>query len=178
MKERVTGTIVLVYTLVMIIFSFITLTNVSGEELNREKGALPSFVYYTLDGSTYTEKDLKQGQRLMIVYFNPLCDVCVRETQEIVNNMEYFKDIQILMISPNRKDEIIDFVKEFKLSDYPQVTVLHDQYDKFYKEFQAIGYPSLYLYDENKNLIVNFDSHADIEEIRGAFEEVVAKEKD
>jgi peroxiredoxin len=177
MRERLTGTFVLIYAFVMMIFSFITLSNVSGEELNRKKGTLPSFVYYTLDGNVFTEKDLKKGQRLMIVYFNPLCDVCVRETKEIVDNIDYFKDIQILMISPNRKDEIMSFAKEFRLNKYPQVTVLYDQYDKFYKEFQAIGYPSLYLYDENRNLIINFDSHADFAEIKEAFEEVSAKRK-
>ena len=177
MRERVAGTIVLGYTFVMIIFSFITLTNVSGEELGHKKGTLPSFVYYTLDGNVFTDRDLNDGQRLMIVYFNPLCDVCVRETKEIVDNIEYFKDIQIIMISPNSKDEISDFVNDFKLAKYPQITVLHDQYDKFYKEFQAIGYPSLYLYDEDRNLIVNFDSQADFAEIREAYEGVMAKDK-
>lgn len=178
MRERLTGTLVLVYTLIMMVFSVITLSPANGQFVNNRKvETIPSFTYYTLEGHKFSNKDLKDNSRLMIVYFNPLCEVCQREMKEILTNMDYFKNMQIVMVSPNSKEEIGNFVTEHNLSNFPQITVLHDVNDAFYKEFHAIGYPSLYLYDENKNLVEHFDSHADIREIKDAYDPQTAKHK-
>lgn len=175
MRARLTGHLVLYYALLMLVFSVVTLSPVNGQYINSKREKLPSFTYYTLEGKKYSEKDLKEDTRLMIVYFNPLCEVCQNEMKEILSNIDYFNDIQLVMISPSSKEEIVNFVKNYKLNDYPQIKVLHDMNDVFYKEFHAIGYPSLYLYDENQVLLEHFDSHADIAEIKDAFGEQTAK---
>jgi peroxiredoxin len=154
----------------MVVFSMLTLTNANGQQINsRKTEKMPSFIYHTLDGAKFTEKDLKENSRIMIVYFNPLCEVCQKETKEILGNMDYFSDIQIVMVSPNSETEINEFVNEHGLKKHSQIIVLHDYNDVFYKQFHAIGYPSLYLYDEEKQLIEHFDTQVSMAEIKTAF---------
>lgn len=136
----------------------------------RKKGEkLPEFTYNTLDGKPFSSNNLKANTKLMIVYFNPLCDLCQEETKEILSNINYFDNIQILMISPNPLEEVKRFVNLYQLQQFKQIIVLHDKQDEFYKKFNAIGYPSLYLYDENKQLITAFESQTSMEEIETAF---------
>ncbi|MBX9851522.1 MAG: peroxiredoxin family protein [Cytophagaceae bacterium] len=175
MKERLRGSI---FSYLLVCACLLVLTAANAQYIQRapkKEDKLPEFSYQTLDGKKFTNQDLKVNSRLMIVYFNPLCDVCKKETQEILGSIDYFKDIQIVMISPNGKEEIEGFVKQYNLAAHSQITVLHDAEDRFYKQFQALGYPSLYLYDHNKNLIVQFDSHTDISEIKEAFDPAISK---
>ena len=177
MRERLTGTAIILYTLIMMVFSLTTMSLVNGQYINKKSEALPDFMYFTLDGKKFTKADLKPDSKLLIIYFNPFCEICQEETQEVLNNINFFDDIQIVMISPNAPDEIIKFKNEFKLNDHSQITMLHDPSDLFYKEFKAIGYPSLFLYDENKDMIVRFDTQVDFEEIKEAFSPGMAVKK-
>lgn len=177
MRERVTRTILVGYILLMLIFSFVTLGGAHGQSIPMKNDKLPAFTYFTLDGKKFTEKNLNANSSLMIVYFNPMCEVCQEETEEIINNIEYFKNIQIVMISPNTREEIAEFEKDFKLDNFSQITMLHDPEDLFYKQFNATGYPALYLYDQSKKRIANFNTRTDIEEIKEAFGPTMASKK-
>jgi peroxiredoxin len=177
MRERLTGAIAILYTLIMIVFSLATMSLANGQYINKKAEKLPDFAYVTLDGNKFTKADLKPNAQLLIVYFNPSCEICQKEAQDIVDNISFFSDIQIVMISPNAKDELIKFREDFNLSQHKQITMLHDPSDLFYKEFKAMGYPSLYLYDQRKNLITHLNGYADFEEIKDLFSSGVAAKK-
>lgn len=176
MKERVTGTLFLIKTYILAFFILALIVPAHAQNDNKkiiEK--LPAFSYHTMDGQPFTNNNLKQNSKLMIVYFNPLCEVCQKEMKDIMADIDYFKNIQLVLISPNSKEEIMQFINTYELNKYNQITILHDMNDVFYKEFHAIGYPSLYLYDEAGVLIEHFDTQADMKEIKSAFGDVTAK---
>lgn len=177
MRERLTGAIIVGYTLLMLIFSFVTLSGAHGQHIQKKNDKLPAFTYFTLDGEKFTDKSLNVDSRLMIVYFNPMCEVCQEETEEIIQNIDYFKGIQIVMISPNTREEIVQFSKDFNLDKYSQIIMLHDPEDLFYKQFSATGYPALYLYDQDKNVIAHFNTKAEMEEIKEVFGPTMASKK-
>jgi len=138
---------------------------------------LPEFNYVRLDGKKYTNKDIPQNKKLLIVYFNPLCDLCLEETTEILNNINYFQNVEILMISPNSLEQVKQFSNLYKLAQFPQITVLHDAKDDFYRQFDAIGYPSLYLFDEKLEMIAKFEAQVEFEVIKNAFEQTTSSTK-
>lgn len=181
MRGRVTKIIAIGYTLAMLILSLATLSDANGQ-VKQQSGAqvqtlqtLPEFTYYTMDGAKYTNHNLNANSNVMIVYYNPLCELCREETKEILNNIDYFKNIQIVMISPNTKEEIMSFINELNLNKYTQITLLHDPDDVFYKQFQATGYPTLYLYNEKRVLIGHFNEQTEINSIKEVFNNTVAK---
>ncbi len=132
---------------------------------------IPEINYVRLDGKKYTNTDIPQNKKIMIVYFNPLCDLCQEETTEILNNINYFQNVEILMISPNSLEQVKQFHNLYKLAQFPQITVLHDAKDDFYRQFDAIGYPSLYLFDEKLEMITKFEAQVGFEDIKNAFEQ-------
>jgi peroxiredoxin len=144
---------------------------------NKKKQSIPEFHYETLSGKDFGNENLKRDNRLMIVYFNPVCEICHREIKDILDNINYFQDIEILMISPAPKEEVVKFGKRFKLNNYHQITLLFDKYDVFYKQFGAVGYPTLYMYDKNKDLILSYDTEVEFSDIRDAFSPEMARKK-
>jgi peroxiredoxin len=180
MKLKSTSTRVALYCTILLCFGLMNFSNAQDQYLSsveKKKKTLPKFSYQTMDGRKFTNENLDKNSRLLIVYFNPLCEVCQRETGEIINNINYFQDIQIVMISPARKEDINKFVKKFSINNYHQMTVLHDADDYFYKQFGATGYPTLYLYNKKKELIENFDTEVSFDDIKNSFGAEVAARK-
>jgi peroxiredoxin len=157
--------------------NLITITDMQAQYINnKKKQSIPQFQYETLSGKKFSNDDLQKNNKLMIVYFNPVCEICHREIRDILENINYFRDVQILMVSPAPKEEVLKFSRKFKMDNYYQVTLLYDKDDVFYKQFGAVGYPTLYLYDRNKSLIVNYDTEVAFEDIKDAFSpEIVRK---
>ena len=163
------------------IYALIALTalNLNQGYADDKKGPehkLPAFTYETLAGKKFSNEDLK-ASKIMLVYFNPLCDICQRETQMIVDNIKYFEKIQVVFISPAEIADVEKFAKKFKLDQFPEITVLHDKNDLFYKQFDAIGYPSVYLYNEKKELLTYFEAEIALEDIKTGFEPKVSLDK-
>ncbi|HXA01092.1 MAG TPA: redoxin domain-containing protein [Cytophagaceae bacterium] len=175
------STYVAIYCTVMFCFCIPNFSNAQTQFTSsidkRKKSMLPKFSYQTLDERKFTNENLDKNMRLLIIYFNPLCEVCQRETADIIDNINFFQDIQIVMVSPAHKEDVNKFVKKFKINNYHQITVLHDKDDVFYKQFGAIGYPTLYLYNKKKELIENYDTEVQFEDIKDSFGAEVASGK-
>jgi peroxiredoxin len=177
---KLKSTYVAIYSAVLFCFCILNFSDAQAQYLtnnNKKKKKLPDFSYQTMDGKKFTNDNLNKNSRLLIVYFNPKCEICQRETSDILDNINYFNDIQILMVSPASKEDVEKFVKKFKLTDYHQITVLHDKDDVFYKQFGAIGYPTLYLYNKDRELIENYDTEVQFEDIKDGFGSEVASGK-
>jgi peroxiredoxin len=137
----------------------------NAQYLKRRTEKLPELMYYTMDAELFTNNNLPQSSGLILLYINPSCQECHKELKQLLDNMEYLKKIEILIISPTDKDELEAFAKQYELAKYPQITVLHDPKDFFYRQFKLAGYPSLYVYNSKKELINEFNSFADFSEI-------------
>lgn len=146
-----------------------------GEDKVREKEKMPKFTYHTLSGKRFSNNDLANNKNYLFVYFNPLCELCKEEVEEILENIEALEEVQIVLVSPSQLGEIELFKEYFKLADYKQVVVLHDSEDRFYLEFGAIGYPNMYLYNNKYELIRYFDHATGFHEIRNALKPVLTK---
>lgn len=146
-----------------------------GEDRVKEKEKMPKFTYYTLAGKKYSNNDLANNQNYLFVYFNPLCELCKEEVEDILENIEDLEEVQVLLVSPSQLSEIEVFKEYFKLSDYKQITILHDAEDRFYLEFGAIGYPNMYLYNNKQELVQYFDHAIGFHEIRNALKPVLTK---
>lgn len=153
------------------------INNAYGKKRRDNAEKMPQFAYYTLNGEEFTNENLNKDTDYLFVYFNPLCELCHYETETLIDNIEFFKDIQIVMVSPGDISEINQFVDQFSLEQYPQITVLHDKSDTFYKEFGAIGYPNLFAYDKDQELIRYFDHVTDFQDIRNVFEPVYSRKR-
>lgn len=157
-----------ILTVLMLVLSLFAISNDKAWDIRLEKGEaekMPKFSYRTLEGRKFTNKDLKKNRVHLFVYFNPLCHLCQEETGDMLGNLQDMKEVEIVMVSPADISEIRKFADHFNLKNIPQILVLADPDDRFYIEFGAIGYPNMYVYGMDDELIAYFDSKIDFREV-------------
>jgi peroxiredoxin len=157
-----------IYTL-LILGIFFLHSNSNAQYIKRKAQKLPEMKYYTLETELFTNSDLKSDGDLIILYLNPSCELCHKEMKQILDNMDYLKETEIVIISPSSREDLQDFAKLYELAKYSQIKVLHDPRDFFYRQFKVEGYPSLHIYNSKKELVSEFESFTDFSEIMDGF---------
>jgi peroxiredoxin len=114
---------------------------------------IPVFSYETTDNKVFTNNDLENNKQTTFVYFNTECEFCNEEAKMIKENIEKFKNTQILFISFEDKTIIKEFATQHQLLDYDNVSFLCDSKATFAITFDVKSLPCLVLYDKNQQLI-------------------------
>jgi thioredoxin-related protein len=80
----------------------------------------------------------------LLVFFSPFCSFCEQYAHDIVNTQNMLEDIQILFIST----EIPEYILEFSFS-HPsdKIVYLCDETSLFSKELKVKRYPTTFLYN-------------------------------
>lgn len=121
---------------------------------------LPAMTVTRLNGTQFSAKSLTG--KVIIVMFQPDCDHCQREANQIHDNLAFFKDYQLHFIAAAAITDIQRFAVDYKLNNLPNVhfglTTVNDVIDTY----GPIDAPSLYIYSKDKKLVKKFNGETDI----------------
>ena len=128
----------------------------------------PLSVIKVSDSTKFTKDDLKKNTATLIFIFSPDCSHCQHETEKLLAHINLFKKVQIVMSSPIEYVYLKKFYDEYKIADYPNITMGMDP-GYFLGTFYHIrSFPALYLYDKKGNFLKAFDGSVPVEEIAAA----------
>ncbi len=134
-------------------------------------GLFPQAKFLLPDSVTFfTKADLKKNKPAMMIVFNPDCEHCQHETEEIIKNIDKFKGIQIVMSSMVTITEIKAFIEKYQLSKYDNITVGKDVSYFLPAYYQFNNLPFLAFYDKKHKLISEFSGSLPIEKVLKVFE--------
>jgi thiol-disulfide isomerase/thioredoxin len=119
----------------------------------------------------FTKDDLPKKKPIWLMMFNPNCSHCQHETEEMVSNMDDFKDIQIVMVTSMPLDSMRAFTKKYQLQGYKNVVVGQDTHYFLFDYFQNKNLPFNAFYDKKKQLITVFQGGATINAIKEIFKD-------
>jgi thiol-disulfide isomerase/thioredoxin len=108
------------------------------------------------DSARFTNDSLRKGVPFVLMFFNPDCEHCQKETKELLAYRNELKDIQILMISPASFAEIRDFYQSYGLSSMPNLRMGQDLNYKLGMIYKLRTYPSMFVYDNRGTLAKAF----------------------
>jgi len=115
---------------------------------------LPPLKLLLVDSTTqFTEKDLKKDLPVYIILFSPDCDHCQKGTEELIDNIDKFKGIQIVMSTISPFDKMKEFYTNYKLERFQNITVGKDQFALLPTFYRIKNMPFLAFYDKKGNLI-------------------------
>ncbi|WP_299113087.1 peroxiredoxin [uncultured Winogradskyella sp.] len=114
---------------------------------------VPEFSFKTLDSIVFTSSSLYPNLPIVFLYFNSECEYCQYEAQSISENIDEFKDIQLVFVSTESIEKIIAFSKQYNLIDKENIIFLNDTKDEFSKIFNASSIPFTLIYDKKQQLI-------------------------
>jgi len=133
-------------------------------EVAKRVKTLPDFSFKTINGNTFTHKDLKTIPTIF-VYFNSDCDYCKSEATKIRNRLSDFKGTQLIFISYESKENIINFAKTYKLLGQDNVIFLEDNKGVFSQIFDVNSIPYIVIYNSNKEFKRKFKGATKIDKI-------------
>jgi thiol-disulfide isomerase/thioredoxin len=131
--------------------------------------SLPNFSILQEDSTSwFTARDIKKGVPVIIVLFSPECDHCKKQASLMTKNMNELRNTEIVMSTFQPIYKMKDFIRQYKLYQYPNVHVGRDVKYFFGPFFRVRSAPFLALYDKNRNLIKVFEGDTKVDKILDA----------
>jgi len=93
----------------------------------------------------------------MLMMFNPQCEHCRHETEDLVRNIDQFRKIQVVMTTSMPFDSMMAFREKFQLAQYKNIIVAQDTHYFLFSYYQNRNLPFLAFYDKHKDLISVFE---------------------
>ena len=120
--------------------------------------SIPEFtVYKAPDSTAFSRENLHKKRNTVFIIFSPDCEHCQRETQMLIQNIDKFKNTQIVMITYLPYNDMIKFYHDYKIADYPQITMARDTRFFFPVFFKVRNLPSIFVYDKKGNFKKAFE---------------------
>jgi hypothetical protein len=113
---------------------------------------LPEFSYITVDNKEFSSGEIKNGP-LLIIHFNPECEHCKYETENIIGSNIPYMNCRVLMITEAPLDSVKRFHSSYNLEKYSSITVLIDTSYLFVKKFGSSLIPTNYIYNKDLELV-------------------------
>ncbi len=129
---------------------------------------IPDFSFKTLKAKTFSKKDIENDKPKLFIYFNSDCDFCHSEANQIQNNLEKLKDIQLIFVSFESADSIKVFAEKYQLLNKENIILLEDEKMLFSQLFNAKSIPYMLLYSKSNQLIKKFKGATKIEHVLNA----------
>ena len=131
---------------------------------------VPPFNLLKVDSATYlTKDDIKKHHRTILMFFSPECEHCKHQTKDILEAIDKFKDIEIVMATYQPFNEMKEFYKNFHIADYPNIKMGRDEKFVLPPFYKMTSLPFLALYDKKGNLITTFSGNQKVDTILNAF---------
>ena len=114
---------------------------------------IPSFNFQNVNGGRFTNENLIKNTPTLFIYFNSECEFCNEEAEMINQNIDKFSPIQLIFVSIENPNKIIEFAIHHKLINYDKINFLSDTKVSFAPTFDVKSLPCLVLYDKDQHLI-------------------------
>ena len=114
---------------------------------------IPKFSFKNIDGSYFTNTDLKINTPTLFIYFNSECEYCNEEAKMLKENIEKLQNVQLIFVSFEKPEFIKRFATKHQLISYANIHFLWDSKVTFSNIFDVKSLPFLVLYDKNQKLI-------------------------
>ena len=125
---------------------------------------IPDFKILLVDSVTnfYTE-NLDKNKNTLIMLFSPDCDHCKHQTEDIIKNIDAFKNTQIVMNTVLPFHLMKEFYEGYKLSKFENIIMGRDVLFFFSPYYRSQFTPYLALYNKKGELLYTNDGQVKIE---------------
>lgn len=123
------------------------------KEVAEKIKTIPNFNFQNINGRRFTNESLIKNTSTLFVYFNSECEFCNEEAEMIKENVEKFKNFQLIFISIEKPELIKSFATKHKLNECDKINFLSDTQVSFAPTFDVKSLPCLVLYDKDQQLI-------------------------
>lgn len=130
---------------------------------------LPPIQILLSDSSTIYTKAKIPHQPVLIIVFNPDCEHCQHETEELIAYKNQLKNVQIIMITMDALWKMKAFISKYKLHRFTNMVVGKDVNYILPAFFAIDNIPYIAMYNKKGNLITTHEGTMPVKKIIGIF---------
>ena len=131
---------------------------------------IPAFSVKDINGNSVTNNTLPEGNKIL-VYFNPDCEYCQAEIDELSKINENHKDINWIMFTDKPLIEIKKFAEKYRLEKTKNIHWCNDPKSEVYMKFAMTGIPYFLGYNAENKLVHRSTGAIKIEKVLSDFNE-------
>lgn len=132
-------------------------------ETSQEINDLPSLNIVLTNGDAVSLREATR--KVVLIFFNPDCDHCQREAEQIKNRKQLFANHMVYFISTESPESLIAFSKKYDLTDKNFVFAQADAAAVFESVGNLPSVPAIFIYN-NKKLMKRFDGETSLDVIQ------------
>ena len=138
---------------VLLMFLVLLISRTSGQT---PANVIPDCAFYKLDGSRFSTRQIPEGRPSFFSFFDVTCSHCRIAIGYLSHHSQELSGISVFLVSLDGRDQVMRFMKVHgpELLKRTNVTILQDLNKEFIPRFQPLKYPSVFLYDKFKRLVV------------------------
>ena len=128
--------------------------------------SIPPFRIQLTNGKIITPQNLSKENPLLIIYFAPDCEHCQVLIHDLLERINDFKKSQIVLVSFEPLQDVINFQKNYRLSAYPNIKCGTEIPVFYFKNlFNLSKTPFSALYSKKGNLIISYQNETPLNEL-------------
>ncbi len=127
---------------------------------------LPDFKMKLTNGSTFSITSLSHNKPVLVIYFAPDCEHCRALTEQLLPQMNAFKNTQILMVTFESLDDVAWFENHYHTNKYPNIKVGMEVPVFFLKNYYHVEHtPFTALFNKNGKLMVSYKDYTPVTDL-------------
>jgi thiol-disulfide isomerase/thioredoxin len=124
-----------------------------------QSGKVPPFRMIQADGKIYKAEFLPQGKPIVIIYFSPDCEDCLKLTEELLDRINDFKNVSFAMVTFQSVENVSRFVIKYNIGRYNNIFVgTEEKYQFLRSYYKIVQFPLVVLYNKNGDFIVRYNT--------------------
>ncbi|HEY0679760.1 MAG TPA: redoxin domain-containing protein [Chitinophagaceae bacterium] len=131
---------------------------------------IPPIQLLQLDSTTILTKDqLHKNRPVLLMYFSPDCDHCQHQMDDIMKDIDAFKNIQLVLATVQPFEMMKAFHEKYQLDKHSNIFLGRDIKYTLPPFFQMRNLPYLALYNRKGDLITTFEGNVKTKKLIDAF---------
>ncbi|NIN02621.1 MAG: redoxin domain-containing protein [Sphingobacteriales bacterium] len=144
---------------IFLILSLLMMAVMADAQLPAPAKSIPDFQLYQFNGQPFVRDNLPKNKLLFFIFFDVTCDHCQHAFREINAHYNAMKGVAMYLISLDSEASMANFITRFapNLVGKPNITLLRDVQNQFIQQFTPRKYPSMFLYNAKRQLLLYDD---------------------
>ncbi|GHT40897.1 hypothetical protein FACS189437_07130 [Bacteroidia bacterium] len=124
---------------------------------------IPAFQLPDVYGNVLTEASIQKNKPTLFLFFDPGCELCHSEFNQINANQKSLSQSQLIFFSTLPADSIQRFLENIAFIPASNMYFLVDENEKLVNLMEIHGPPTAIIYDKNGKLLKRFNGPVKIE---------------
>ena len=126
---------------------------------------IPPYKLTLPDGHTFTKDDLRKNTTTLVFIFSVDCDHCKQLTEEMLQNIDKLKKVQILMVTPYKPEQMKQYYDQYKIKDYPNIIMASEPTRQIMYFYDMHYFPGLYVYNKKQAFVKGFEGTTKLDQL-------------